>query len=733
MLTRRATLWFALVLLGTGCTTRGTLKADTNPNCKTAPAPSYPAATRGDVVDVHHGVSVADPYRWLEDPDAAPSRAWIAGNNTITQGWLGEVGARPRVRKRLETLWNYERFGVPSCKGDGCFFTRNDGLQNQDVLMVAKRGEGTVDWENPRPLIDPNTLSKDGTTSVKGHYISADGRYVAYGVSAGGSDWVELRVRDVATGEDTSDVLKWVKFSGASWNAAGTGFYYSRYAAPADTGKKLQSANYFHKLYFHKLGTAQSADVLVYERKDHKEWGFGGHATEDGKFLVVSVWKGTHPENNLFYADLEAKDPSGITELMAGFTSSYSFVGNVGRTFFILTDLGAPKKRLVAVDLAKPEPEHWKTLIAEQAEPIEEVRMVGGRFVVLHLKDARSLVRIHALDGTHERDLALPSLGTGWGFSGKSTDTETYFAFSSFTYPTTIFRHDFASQKTTTFKKPNIAMKASNYVVKQVFYDSKDGTKIPMFIAHKAGLKLDGTAPTYLYGYGGFNISLTPFYSTANRVWMELGGVFAMPNIRGGGEYGEAWHKAGIKTRKQNVFDDFIAAAEWLIANKYTAPKRLAIGGGSNGGLLVGASMTQRPELFGAAVPQVGVLDMLRFHKFTIGWAWASDYGTVEKAEEFKALLAYSPYHNVKPGKCYPPTMIMTGDHDDRVVPAHSFKFGAALQHAQKGGAPILVRIETKAGHGAGKPTSMIIDGVADRIAFKLRALGVSVSESFGK
>jgi prolyl oligopeptidase len=680
-------------------------------------APSYPVAKKVDQVDDYHGTKVADLYRWLEDPDAPDTRAWIEAENKVTFSFLGAIPERRAIRDRLTALWNYERFGVPFRKGDRYFVFRNDGLQNQSVLYTMASPDA-----EPKVLLDPNALSPDGTVALATYSVSEDGRLLAYGLSKSGSDWTELRVRDVAAGRDLPDVVEWVKFSNAAWAPDGKGFFYGRYDAP-DEKASLQQVNYYHKLYYHRLGTPQSADALVYERPDRKEWGFGPVVTEDGRYLVVVVWRGTEQKNLIFYKDLREKDAK-MVELIPEFEATYAFVGNDGPVFFFRTDAGAPRGRLVAVDTRAAGAAARREIVPESRDTLEAVTLVNDGFVASYLEDARTRVRVFGLDGRPVREVALPGIGSAGGFDGRRTDRETFYYFTSFTHPTTVYRYDLATGESRVFRRPDVDFDPSDFEVEQVFYASKDGTRVPMFLAHKKGLRLDGANPTYLYGYGGFAVPMTPAFSVANLVWMEMGGVYAQPCLRGGAEYGEAWHEAGTKLKKQNVFDDFVAAAEWLVANKYTSPAKLAIGGGSNGGLLVGAVMTQRPELFGAAVPEVGVMDMLRFHKFTIGWAWASDYGSSDDPEEFKALYAYSPLHNLKPGTAYPATLVMTADHDDRVVPAHSFKFAAALQAAQGGPAPVLIRIETKAGHGAGKPTAKLIDEAADRWAFLARVLG---------
>ena len=678
----------------------------------------YPQASKVEQMDDYHGTKVADPYRWLEDLDSPKTKQWVEAENKLTFEYLSRIPARGPIKERLTKLWNYERFTTPAKKGGRYFFTKNDGLQNQNVLytMTSLSGE-------PKELLDPNKLSTDGTVALSGTAYSEDGKLMAYGISDAGSDWQEWKVRDVETATDLPDRVRWVKFSGASWTLDGSGFFYSRYDQP-DESTKMTGANYFQKLYFHRLGTPQSEDKLVYERKDQKEWGFSGQVTEDGRYLGIHVWQGTDPKNRFYYKDLQAPG-SKVVELLNDFDAAYDFIGNDGTVFWFKTDLKAPRGRVIAIDTQDPARDRWREILPERPEALQSVSVVNDMFVAEYLKDARSELRIYNLDGTFAREVELPGLGSTSGFGGKRKDTETFYSFTGFTTPTTIYRYDMVSGASTVFRKPKVDFDPSAYATEQVFYASKDGTRIPMFITSRKGLVKDGSNPTYLYGYGGFNVSMTPTFSVANLVWMEMGGVYAMANLRGGGEYGEDWHQAGTKLKKQNVFDDFIAAAEWLIANKYTSSQKLAIGGGSNGGLLVGACLNQRPDLYRAALPAVGVMDMLRFHKFTIGWGWVSDYGSSDDPDQFKALLAYSPLHNIKPGTRYPATLVTTADHDDRVVPGHSFKYAAALQAAQAGPEPTLIRIETRAGHGAGKPTAKLIEETADRWGFLVKELGV--------
>ena len=690
----------------------------------------YPAASRIEQVDEYHGVKVADPYRWLEDLDSQQTRDWVAAENGVTSAFFAGLPEREPIRKRLTELWNYERYSVPEQHGGRYFFTRNNGLQNQGVLYRVDTLAG-----EPHLVLDPNTLSQDGTIAVTGWNISENGKLLAYGLSSGGSDWQEWRVRDVETGRDLPDVLKWVKFSEAAWTHDHQGFFYSRYDEPRE-GRPLEEANFYQKLYYHRLGTPQSADELVYQRPDKKEMGFIARVTQDGRYLVIHAWKGTETENGIFYKDL-AQPGSKVVELLGGFDAAYTFIANEGPVFWFHTDLAAPRGRVVAIDLRDPAREKWRELIPQSADTLQGATCLNESFVALYLKDAHAQVRQFDLTGKPLREVELPGLGSAEGFSGRCKDRETFFAFSSFTAPGTIYRYDLETGKTAVFRRPEVkGFDPSQFETRQVFYPSKDGTRVPMFITYKKGLKLDGSNPTFLYGYGGFGASVLPAFSPAHVVWMERGGVYAVANLRGGGEYGEEWHQAGSKLKKQNVFDDFIAASEWLIANGYTSRQKLAIAGYSNGGLLTAACMVQRPDLYGAVVVGVGVLDMLRFHKFTIGWGWISDYGSPDNPEEFKVLYAYSPYHNLKPGTAYPPTLITTADHDDRVVPAHSFKFAAALQGANGGPNPTLIRIETRAGHGGGKPVSKKIDEAADEMSFLFHALqggGAAGQKAAGK
>jgi prolyl oligopeptidase len=687
------------------------------PSAAANSAPRYPVTRKVEHVDDYHGTKVSDPYRWLEDDNAPETKDWVEAQNKVTFAYLEEIPVRSRIKERLRNLWNYERYGVPFKEGGRYFFSKNDGLQNQSVLYTLRNLDDT-----PRLLLDPNTLSADGTVALSGYYVTEDARYLAYTLSSAGSDWHEIKVRDIESGQDLPDLIKWVKSSGAAWTKDGKGFFYSRYDEPTGTNV-LKGVNYFHKLYYHKLGTGQSEDELVYHRPDQKEWGFSGGVTDDGRYLVIHVWQGTDTRNRFFYKDLGGG--GAVVELLNDFDADYTFIDNVGTRFYFRTDLNAPRGRIVSIDISRPARAEWQEIVPQAAERLQGASLVNDQLIASYLRDARDEIRLFNRDGLLLNTVELPGIGTVNGFGGKRSDTETFYAFTGFTTPSTIYRYDLKTGRSSIFRQPKVDFEPGNYETRQVFYRSKDGTRVPMFITHKKDLNLNGRNPTLLYGYGGFDISLTPAFSVATVVWMEMGGVYAVPNLRGGGEYGKDWHAAGIKLRKQNVFDDFISAAEWLIANKYTSSEKLAISGGSNGGLLVGACLTQRPELFKAALPAVGVLDMLRFNKFTRGWAWTSDYGSPEDPTEFKSLYAYSPYHNLKPGVKYPATLITTGDHDDRVVPAHSFKFAARLQEVQAGRNPVLIRIETRAGHGAGKPTTKIIEEAADRYAFLVRELGV--------
>ncbi|HJZ94533.1 MAG TPA: prolyl oligopeptidase family serine peptidase [Gemmataceae bacterium] len=684
----------------------------------TADPISYPDARREDRAEKMHGVSVLDPYRWLEDDvrKSAEVKRWVEAQNKITTKYLDAIPERKGIEKRITDLWNYEKYTPPSKVGGRYFYRKNDGLQNQSVLYTMDRLDGT-----PRMLIDPNTWSKDGTVALGGTATSQDARYLAYGVSEAGSDWVTWKVLDVETGKPLSDELKWVKFSGASWTADGKGFFYCRYDEPKP-GEAFQSVNLNQKVFYHRIGTPQSEDVLVYKRPDHPDWGFMPTVTDDGRYLILTTWQGTDDKYRITYRDLSEPFAMPI-DLIDKFENDYTFIDNDGPVFYFRTDLKAPNGKVIVINVRKPESQHWKEIIPEAKEKLESVNLVGNQLVATYLKDAHTQVKLFSPDGAFLKELELPGIGSASGFGGRRIDTETFFSFSSYATPPSIYRLDLVTGKTSLQRASNVKFKPEDYEVKQVFYASKDGTKIPLFITLKKGTKLDGNNPTLLYGYGGFNISLTPGFAVSIAAWLDMGGIYAVANLRGGGEYGKEWHENGRKLKKQNVFDDFIAAAEYLIKEKFTSSEKLAVKGGSNGGLLVGAVMTQRPDLFGACLPHVGVMDMLRFHKFTAGRFWVDDYGSPDKEEDFKALFAYSPYHNLKRGTKYPPTMVITADTDDRVVPGHSFKFAAQLQYCQSGDAPVLARIETRAGHGAGKPTKKVIEELADEYSFLVKNL----------
>jgi prolyl oligopeptidase len=677
--------------------------------------PAYPKAPRADQVDDYHGTRVADPFRPLEDPDSPETRKWIDAENALTRAFLDAIPERAAIRARLEALWNYERFSPPVREGARMFYTRHDGLKNQPVLTVADRNGA-----NARVLLDPNGLSKDGTVALSGFSVSRDGNRAAIGLAAAGSDWVEWKVVEVATGAETGDRLRRVKFSTPSWAADGSGLYYARYDAPP-SGRERDAALKSQKVFFHRLGTPQEADTLVHAPEDpgtlHQV-----RVSDDGRWLTLSMTKGSSAKNRLWARDL-SKPGAAWIKLADDLTTRWSWVDSDGTTAFLLTDRDAPRNRLVAVDLATSPPA-FRDVIPQGPDVLSGMHAVGGRFVAVTLHDASHRVRLYGRDGKPGPEVALPALGAVRGFSGRSEDADTFFAFSSFTYPGSIYRLDVATGKTSVWRQPKVDFDAAAFETSQVFATSRDGTKVPVFLVSKKGARRDGMAPALLTGYGGFTVAELPSFSVRALAFVERGGTYALANLRGGSEYGEEWHKGGMLEKKQNVFDDFAAAARWLIENKVTSAKKLAIAGGSNGGLLVGAVLNQHPELFGAALPAVGVMDMLRFQKFTIGWAWTNEYGSAENAEQFKFIYPYSPLHNIRKGFAYPPILVTTADHDDRVVPAHSFKYAAALQEAQAGEAPVLIRIETRAGHGAGKPTSKLIDEATDQLAFLAKTLG---------
>jgi len=679
---------------------------------------SYPESKRIDHVDTYHGVEVPDPYRWLEDDVRTSDDVadWVSEQNGVTFGYLETIKNREEIRERIESLWNYEKLSTPRKVGNRYYFFRNDGLQNQSVLHVQDSLDGDADV-----VIDPNAWTSDGTKALGGLAYSENGRYLAYGVNEAGSDWSTWHVMDLDSHEVLDDKVSWVKYSGATWTKDEKGFFYGRFDEPKE-GSEFQNLTYNQKVYYHRVGTSQSDDVLVYERPEQPTWGFGLDVADDGRYLILSVWRGTDARNMVLVKDLQ--EPYGMpTELISDFENEFTFLANDGPLFYFQTKLDAPMGRVIAIDIRNPEQSNWRSIVAEQKEALKSIYLVGNAFVGQYLKDAKTQVILYDTSGNVIRDVKFPGIGSASGFGGKRTDTETFYSFSSYAVPPSTYRYDILTGESTLIRSAKVDFDPSRYETKQVFYESKDGTRVPMFITHKKGLKLNGNNRTLLYGYGGFNISMTPGFSVSRLAWMEFGGVYAVANLRGGGEYGEAWHKAGTKLQKQNVFDDFIGAAEWLVENNYTKSSLLAIQGGSNGGLLVGAAMTQRPDLFGVCLPAVGVMDMLRFHQFTAGRFWVDDYGSADDPEEFKAILAYSPYHNIRNGVTYPPTMVTTADTDDRVVPGHSFKFAAALQKAQAGDSPILIRIETRAGHGAGKPTSKRIEELADVYAFAFHHL----------
>lgn len=678
----------------------------------------YPAARKSDVVDNYHGTRIADPYRWLEDTDSAETAKWVADENAVTQAYLAKIPRRASIKDRLTSLYNYERFNNVERAGSRYLITRNDGLQNQDVVYVADSLTAP-----PRVLLDPNTLRADGTAALAGMEPSRDGKLLVYGVADAGSDWIQWHVRDIATGKDLPDVVKWSKFSGASWTPDGRAFYYQRFAEPKP-GEALRAENVFAKVYLHRLGEPQSADKLIYDRPDEKQWMFDAETTDDGRYLVISVETTDFGRNLVFYQDLHAAEPKTV-ELIRDLKALYTPLGNEGSTFYFRTTDGAPKGRIIAIDLARPARENWREIVPEQKDAIDNARMAKGRLIVSYLKDASSALRVFTLDGKPVKDVALPGLGQVTLLAGRAADPEAFFLFTSYTSPAVIYRLDPATASLEIVRRSKVEFDPSRYEAERVFYPAKDGTRIPMALVHRKGMPRDGKTPTILYGYGGFNVSVLPSFNPAIIEWMEMGGMFAVANIRGGAEYGDAWHEAGKREHKQTVFDDFIAAAEWLIANRYTSTPKLAIYGGSNGGLLIGAVLNQRPDLFGAAMPAVGVMDMLRFQKFTIGAAWVDEYGSSDDPAQFKVLRAYSPLHNIKPGAKYPAVLVTTSDHDDRVVPGHSFKYAATLQAAQAGDRPVLIRIETRAGHGAGKPITKIIYEWADRLAFLSKELGM--------
>ena len=682
----------------------------------------YPVARRDSLVENDFGTRVPAPYRWMEDLNSPAVKQWVDAENALTFQFLDRIQVRPWIRDRLRTLWNYEKVGVPDREGGKLFFSRNTGLQNQSVVYVAAALDGA-----PRLVLDPNVRWPEGNTALAGWTPSPDGRYMEYATSEGGSDWRVFYVRDIATGKDLSDVVRWAKFSGVSWTHDNQGFFYSRFAEPP-AGKAISEQVTNQKLYYHRLGTPQSADRLIFERPDLPDWYVGGGVSDDGRYVFIFLNHGTETSNQLFDIDLgDAQHPDVGAKVQPLFTKNdaeYSPLGVVGDTLYLQTNLNAPKRRIVATPLAAPSPEHWRVVVPEGENVIEGSALIGGRVLASYLVDVSSRVELFGRDGTRQGELPLPGLGSVGGFSGHQDSPELFYSFSSYLYPNTVYRYDLDKGTRTTFHAPKVPFDPSQYETKQVSYQSKDGTKIPMFITAKKGIALDGTHPTILYAYGGFDISTTPSFSPTVPVWLDLGGVYAVANIRGGGEYGEAWHHAGMLGNKQNVFDDFAWAAQYLVSQGYTSKEHLAIEGYSNGGLLVGASITERPELFGAAYAGAGVLDMLRYQKFSAGIGWVPEYGSADDPTAFQWLYAYSPLQNVKMGTCYPPTIITTADHDDRVVPSHSYQFAAAMQHAQGCDHPILIRVETETSHGY-MPTDKRIAQTSDIWSFLAYELGV--------
>ena len=680
----------------------------------------YPVTRVVDHVDTYHGTTVRDPYRWLEDDMSPETARWVEAQNRATQAYLDRIPFRAQLKARLERLYDYPRHARPSMTRDMVFFYKNDGLQNQNVLYVQKGLDG-----NPEMLLDPNTWSTDGTVRLMSFTPSRDARHAVYGISKSGSDWLDYHVLDLSTRKPLADKIEWAKVSNVAWR--GDGFYYSRYPAPLP-GKELSSSNDNHQVFYHRLGTSQSADELVFEDLKNPQRFHLLDTTEDERFEILSVSdRGTGKQGTALFVRDRSRQSPGFVPLVPAITDDTFYVlDNAGGELLVYTDKDAPNGRVVRIDPDAPAERNWKTVLAQGADPLEAVTTAGGKLFATYMKDVTSRVRVFALDGTLEHEIGMPALGTATVFGGERAAGSMFYTFTSFTVPTSIYRYDIAAKKSTGFRVSEApGFDASRYETRQVFFNSKDGTRVPMFLVHRKGLALDGTNPTLMYGYGGFNVSTVPAFNAMRLALLERGVVYASVNMRGGSEYGETWHDAGTKTKKQNVFDDFIAAAEWLIANKYTTPAKLAMNGGSNGGLLVGAVMNQRPELFRVAIPQVGVMDMLRFHKFTIGWNWIADYGSSDNAEEFAALRAYSPLHNIKPGQKYPATLVTTADHDDRVVPAHSFKYAATLQKAASPDNPVLIRIDTKSGHGASNVTKQI-EATADIYAFLMHNLGVT-------
>ena len=678
---------------------------------------TYPPVRRSDLVEILHGKEIADPYRWLEDPNSAETKAFVTAQSELTESYLSEISARPIIHKRLSSLFNYQRINTPNREGGKLFFWQNDGLQNQPVLMVQSGLSST-----PAVALDPNTLSEDGTSAVTGYSVSKDGRTMAYTVSHGGGDWQEIHIRDLATGDDYAEVLHFVRFPSIAWHPDSSGFFYNGHDDPANN--LSADANKNNRIYWHTLGTMQSADSIIYERPDLPEWGLPPAITDDGRYLISRVWFGAINRNRLYYRPLDQE--GDFIPLIDEADAEYIFLGNSGNIFFVRTDLNAPNNRIVAIDLDQPEREHWREIIAEQPDSLAFARIINHQFVLGYLHNAYHQLKLATLDGEPLGEIELPTLGSLVSLTGSSTDTECFLDFYSFLYPTTSLHYNFATGKLTAWNPPQLDFDADPYETNQIFATSKDGTQVPIFVTHKRGIELDGSHPLILYGYGGFSINLSPRFSISRLQWLEMGGIFAQVVLRGGSEFGEAWHQAGMLGNKQNVFDDFVGSAEHLLKTGYTNSSKLAIQGGSNGGLLVAACMVQRPELFGAVICHVPVIDMLRYQKFTAGRYWVPEYGDPDKPDEFEFMLAYSPLHNVEEGIIYPPTLILTADHDDRVVPSHAHKFASERQYRDAKENPLLLRFEFNAGHGFGKSVTKVIDEYADIYAFLVRVLNLT-------
>jgi prolyl oligopeptidase len=682
----------------------------------------YPETKKTDVVDNYHGTKVEDPYRWLEDDNSDETKSWVKQQNRTTFDYLSTIPYRNKVRKRLEALWNYPKYSSPFKKGDYYYFFKNDGLQNQSIMYRQKGLDGEAE-----EFLNPNTLNKEGIAALGGLNFSKTGKYLAYSIAVAGSDWQEVYVMETTTKKILTDKIQWVKFSGYSWNGD-EGFYYSGYDKP-DEKSKLSKQNQFHKVFYHKLGTDQATDQLIYEDKEHPLRYHGASLTEDGRFLILGISEGTSG-SEIWYRDMKDPAQKKFNLLIAGFKTEPDVIDNDGNKLLVRTNDGAPNYKVVAIDPKKPAKANWKTIIAEKPEALQSVGIGGGSLFPQYLKDASTKVYQHAYDGKLQREIVLPGIGTASGFAGEKEDKDFFYTYTSFSTAQAIYQYNVSNGTSSLFRETKTSINTSDFVTEQVFFSSADGTKVPMFLTYKNGMKRDGNNPVLIYGYGGFNIPVTPGFSISNAFFIEQGGIYVVVNLRGGSEYGEKWHKAGMLEKKQNVFDDFIGAAEFLIKKKYTNSEKIAIRGGSNGGLLVGAAITQRPELFKVALPAVGVMDMLRYHKFTVGWGWSVEYGNADSAKQFPYLYKYSPYHNLKPGVKYPATMVTTADHDDRVVPAHSFKFAARLQEFHQGENPVLIRIDTDAGHGAGKPTNKQIDEAADVWSFVMQNLGMNFVEN---